>query len=441
MNYLPVDQRVSRTVAEAAITEYFPGVSIAYLKAILIAMGVAESGGGMVPMLWATGPTGAAKSTTIRIVLEMLAEKWESMSEIPEERLDQIFGEALEETRAIVFDDFAKEPEDYKRLHTFFIRLTRGGHSYHKLHHGKRTVPMSSAIFLTDWRTPSYFLNDPQFGRRTHIVRLNVVPNWEKMGRKVESWWMKTAELQAAAETFFSYVIDDFFPDGDAEGFDVKMQRLGIHQLLDETGEDAHEHKSSLRELVYDLVMGICTMRSVNPIEEKRLGRGYREVIWKTQGTIGQACTDLVESLGAAKLNMESLNHVLEQFKGDLQDMFGLHGPATLQLRDYGAKTFIRLVEEGVRAHDRTKRINEELFPVWPLPATHRAEALTPKRVNGHANGHHMNGHTNGHAHLVKVEPKTDFDYNQPPQTRAAFNLPQFSAIQVCAVRPLARDD
>lgn len=417
VTYLSPDKRVAQAIAEQRISDFFPGVSITYLKALIIAMGCGESGAGMPPMLWATGPTEAAKTTTSRIVLEMLGERFQSMSEIPEDRLDQIFGEALDSSRLILFDDFAKNPEDYKRLHTFFIRINRGGHVYHGLRVGKREPPVNSAILLTDWRTPAYFMNDPQFGRRVHIVRLNKIPNsWEGLNIKVEKWWLKTPEIQQAAETFFSNVIDDFFPDGDQEGFDNKMARLGIHRVVDEAG-DVAEQKVSLRELVHQLVVGICTTESKNAIDERRLGKGFCEIIWRTQGTVSEACTALVDSLGLVKMNSESLNHVLEQFKNELQEIFHLDAPATLQIKDYGSRTFIRLVEEGIKTHSRSKRINKELFTSWP-PV--------------------LNGHTNGHSHPVidtvtPIEPTQSFDrYREPailPAVPAFDPLPNFPGI------------
>ncbi len=433
--YREPEKRVSQEVAEQRILDYFPGISIQYMKALLIAMGVAESGRGSIPILWATGATEAAKTTTIRIILEMFGEEFQSLSDIPEDRLDQIFGESLEQSRIVVFDDFAKEPEDYKRFHTFFIRLNRSGHTYHKLRHGRYKVPVNSAVLLTDWRTPIWFMNEKQFGRRVHIIHLERLPvGWESLKRRLEGWWNQTPEMLQAAESFFSYIVDEFFGPGDTENFEAKMTKIGVHKVADEAGS-VNEQREILGDMVHELVEAIVRTPVIqHGHDEKRLGRGFREIVWGEGQEIGRLCSALVDSLGDVPKNQENLHHVLEPFKLDLHKMFPLKFRATLDIKDYGRKTYIRLIQESGALRSPIKLINEELFEIWPIPPggfprhAQRIEHVPP--VNGHANG-------NGH-HAVNGAPTIPVkDFHQfmtpaaPPAQvqRAEFNLPQFSAL------------
>ncbi len=426
--YKPVTERYTPEVAEKHITDYFPGVSVPYLKALLIAAGCAESGEGSIPMLWATGSTESAKTTTIQIILNMLGEPYQNLSMIKEERLDQVFGRALEGSRLILFDDFAKEPENYVFLHPFFTRINRGNHTYHQLHVGETKTPLNSAVLLTDWRQPPFFMNEVQFGRRTHIIHLERVPvSWEKLGHRVEKWWLKTPELTKAAESFFSWVIDDFFPAGDRESFEMKMKRLGIYRVYDENGS-VDEQREILRASVHDLILAVCKkpQGGLSSMDEKRLGRGYREIVWGEGNEIGRLCTTLVDSLGDVHKTAENLHHVLEPFKLEFHKMFPLKGRATVEIKDYGRKTYIRFVQEGAAARNPQKLINEEIFEVWPPPPEGFA------KVNGS-----VNGHTNGHSHSaaaespsIVTEPTQDFSRFARPAGEATLPLPQFPALQ-----------
>ncbi len=418
--YLPHDRRCTLAEAERRIENYFPGISLKYMKALLIAGGCAESGEGPVPILWANGPTGSGKTATIKIVLDMLGEEFKQVSSATEDRLDQMFGEALTVSRYVLFDDFAKKPDDYVRFQAFFTRLSREGFSYHKLHHGLRTLPVNSSLILTDWKTPAAYVNQPQFSRRTHFIRIPSLSHpWDKKETlRLKSWWQKDDLLRNAAESFYSHVVDEYFPEGDDQEFSVKMSRLGVGRLQDEAG-DLLEERDILREHVYDLIIGLCSSRP-HDSTWKRIGRGYIDIPWREHGQVGAACTALVESLGDAKYNEDNLNHALEQFKLELNKMFPLVRQATLSIKSIASRTYIRLIQDG-KDDDGTYRVNAELMTQWPLPANHRDQvlgslasvsshlrtqrvqlnghAVNGHQVNGH-NGHHVNGHTNGHGAL-----------------------------------------
>ncbi len=372
--YLAPTERVSLADAEKTIEEYFPGVSINYVKALIIAMGCAESGQGDIPILWATGPTEAAKTTTARIVMEMYGEGFHSMSEVPEDRLDQIFGETLEKTRLIMFDDFAKESENYKRFHTFMIRMNRSGHTYHKLHYGERTTAINNAVILTDWRIPAFFSHDPQFGRRVHLIRLTnrLQKSWSALGHFVEGWWQTNAVLAKAANSLHSWMIDEFFPEGDRDSFATKMERLGIHKLKDEVGQD--EGKEAMADIVRSLVLALGESPAAPVDIQKRLGSGMQLVSWNEGSPVGGPCVLLCDSLGSDKRSQDELRHVLDPFQLELPKMFVLaEGVVSVEfdLKAWGKNLYIRLVEAGRSIRSKSRRVNREVFSTWPPTPIH----------------------------------------------------------------------
>jgi len=380
VNYVPVKERLALAECERRIEEYFPGVNLTYVKALIIAAGCAESGKGAIPMLWATGVTGSAKTTTITLVQEMYGESYANLSEVEDDdRLVQLFGESLESTRLITFDDFAKEASSHKRFHTFLIRLNRHGHSYHKLFVGKQTPPVNSAVILTDWTIPRFFAVDPQFGRRVHLITLEsrLKVSWEKIGHYVEDWWKKTPELTTAACGLHSWIVDEFFPEGDEQTFSQKMERLDIFPLEDEIA--VGEGQSAMQELIVQLVEAIATTPVYDqPSMERRIGKGVRHVDWR-KGPIGSVCTTLVESLGKTDrdetkvYNLDNLKHVLDPYQLKLVGLFAVQHDVTsiaFDLKVWGDALFIRLIESGKSFRAKSRRVNEELFVDWPPKPT-----------------------------------------------------------------------
>lgn len=384
VSYIPREERLPLAQAEAAITDYFPGLNLLYLRALIIAAGCAESGIGGVPMLWATGPTESAKTTTINIMLEMYGETFQNLSGMNEDRLNQVVGDALHQSRALVFDDFAKQPSEFSRLHTFVIRLNRNGYTHYKNYVGAETPPFNNAVIFTDWRVPPFFSQDPQFGRRVHLLRLdNRLPiGWDKLGRQVEKWWKVTPELTKAACAFHSWVVDEYFSVGDMETFNAKMVRLGIPKLEDEA--NASDTQEAVKELVVQLVAAISEMPAAVAEVQRRVGRGARYIDWDNPSDkVGVACKLLIDSLGKPASGARSrgrnddrtfytpdnLRHVLDPFQLHLPKMFAFKDGIVsieFEIRSWGEASYIRLAEGGRAKRSKTRAINDELFNVWP---------------------------------------------------------------------------
>ena len=378
VNYVAVKDRMPLDKAEAIISDYFPGVNMLYVKALIIAAGCAESALGGVPMLWATGPTEAAKTTTIRLVLEMYGEPFQDLSNLTEDRLAQSTGDAMRLSRLLVFDDFAKNPSDYRRLHTFVIRLNRGGFTHYKNYEGAETPPFNNAVIFTDWRIPAFFSQDPQFGRRVHLLRLDnrLAVGWDKIGHTVEDWWKRNDELTKAACALHSWMVDNFFPAGDTESFSAKMSLLGIPKLEDEAGST--DTQEAIKELVVELIDRMASSAEEDETTQKRVGRGSRFIDWNKPGTVGATCLLLVESLGKGSSgsrdedkihSADNLKHVLDPFQLHLPKMYTFREgikAVEFEVRSWGSRSYVRLVEAGRATRSRSRSVNGDLFTTWP---------------------------------------------------------------------------
>lgn len=384
ISYTPRDGRMPLAKAEAVISDYFPGINMLYVKALIIASGCAESGIGGVPMLWATGPTEAAKTTTINIVLEMYGETFQNLSGMNEDRLNQVVGDAMHLSRMLVFDDFAKQPSEFQRLHTFVIRLNRNGYTHYKNYVGAETPPFNNAVIFTDWRIPPFFSQDPQFGRRVHLLRLdNRLPiGWDKLGRMVERWWKASPELTQAASALHSWVVDEYFSPGDTEPFNTKMVRLGIPKLEEEA--NASDTQEAVKELVGQLVTALSESTAAPAEVQRRVGRGARFIDWdNTTDNVGNVCKLLIDSLGKPASGARSrgkhddrtfytpdnLRHVLDPFQLHLPKMYQFKDGVTsieFEIRSWGEASYIRLAEGGRAKRSKARAINDELFVSWP---------------------------------------------------------------------------
>lgn len=371
VQYREPKDRIALKEAERRLLAYFPGVSLRYLRAILCVLGCGESGIGKLPILWATGETGSSKTTAIKIITEMLGDRWEPLMALEPERFGQAFGEAASRSRLVVWDDFAKDEELYADLHAFILHLDRAGLSYHKLHVGPQNLPLDCGVILTDWNLPAIFTADKQWGRRVHLIRLEATANWEAMGHLVEGWPWATPELTDAAETFFSCFVDDYFgPDEKPAdtSFEAKMKRLGINLLCHEQGQDVVEQREARKTFVRALVKALAKAPDAEPKIVHALGKGFQAINWGNDGSeISGPCTTLVKMQSGGKLSAEALNRAVQDLNPELHKMFRMlpEMRAKIVAKDFGAgATYVRLEQDGLAgAHNRARKFNRDLFP------------------------------------------------------------------------------
>jgi hypothetical protein len=371
--YVDVAHRMNLDIAWKHVTDYFPGIDVNYVTALIMARGCAESRMGKPAIIEVTGDTGSAKTTTVRIVQEMYGEPTSEITGARPDRLDQLFGESLSLSRLILFDDFAKGDsrskdvqERHQMLYHLLLRIGDGVFSFHKLHKGLKQVPMESCVVLTDMKLPPFFVNDAQFGRRVVLVRLDrPVPNWEAMGRQLQGWWRTSPELVEAVNAIHSYICDTYFAEGQSLGFQRMAKMIGYNTVKEDLADDDATH--AIRDLVCDLVRAIGGASDEPEEVQHRVGRGMKLLSVGSDGSaITVAAKELVASLGDRKLTGDLLKHVIDPFQAQLHLIFGMHTPAMFQVKEWGERTYIRLIESGKSKYSKSRLVNTELFTQWP---------------------------------------------------------------------------
>ena len=368
VGYRAASARIPKTEAEARIQARWPGINLTYMTAIVVALGHGESGVGRVPMLWAQGPSGSAKTTTLRIVASMMGEDTINLSSAGEDRLDQLYGEALSRTRFILFDDFAKQEEHHQTLSTFFLRVNRL-HSAHKLYHGMNHQRVKAPIFLTEWAMPESFVADRQFARRVHMIQLNtVVKGWDETRANLEDWWREDDEIREATESWFSYIVDEFFDVQRQISWPVAMRMLGI-PAVNELNRD-ETSTAGVRSLVCLLAYEIIRASVTSPLSDPHLASvvGNGAVLAQPGATqpVGQVVQRLLDTRGAPKWHWFNLQRIVADHAEALKVALGLKCSAEIQGKMNGNSLYLRVVEVSPGRH--SKRFNQRLCEEWPLP-------------------------------------------------------------------------
>jgi hypothetical protein len=374
VSYVDRERRISIEEAERRISEYFPGLSIKALRACLVMIGCAEAGVGRVPILWLTGPTGAAKSTCILIASCMFSEPVVDLYPAfgKDGRLSQTYADALDLSRFITVDDFAKDPELNDDILNFILHK-HSTHTGHKLYKGAFPERIKAPIFLTDRQTPSVFYNDQQFGRRVHIIHLDeAIPvSWDTLGHYAHDWWKQTPELRAAACAFYSDVVDRFFSPGAPASADEAMRTLGV-PLVKEASAGGAGDAPKIEALVQAFAYEVCRIASQVTVEDPMITRrafsGAVKVDVFQSSALGKLATYLLETRGSAKAHWFNLERVIDDHTHTLEQTLGLKAAVKVQGKQLGREIYVRLVERDAPAHARGKWVNHALFNQWPPP-------------------------------------------------------------------------
>jgi hypothetical protein len=351
-------------------------VSLLAMRALLVSIGCAEAGKGRVPVLWLTGDTGSAKTTHVDIIASMLGEDKIDIFALLEQkdRLNQVYGTSLERSRCIMFDDFAKEVDLYGFIQNFIIHL-HSTHTYHGMYKGALTVPIRAPIILTDRNTPGYFLRDLQFGRRVHILPLQgrIKIGWDTIGHYAKGWWKSSPEMREAANSFFSYVVDEFFPEGSPASIDNAMATLGIARVS-EFNNDMSE-VDTVRELTHAFAYELCRVYATQrqtAEEQSRERFTFRGAVFVDTtvqtSTLSRIAAHLFNSRNIRRQEWAALDRILADHAGTLHEVLGLDGPCYFHGRQVGGRIYVALHPQVTGHRARSKKVNHHLWNVWPPP-------------------------------------------------------------------------
>ena len=287
--------------AEGVFERLFPGVSWQAIRTQICAAGVAqELRLGLHPLLFVAGPSGAAKTATVKLAAGILGTGATDVSyHADEEKLRRAIAAAGSMSAFALCNEFIK---DYRRLKRTadplgametFLSLTPETLN-HVMFVGPRTVGKLPAVVITEPRLPLVVSRNYQLARRFRLIQLygekkqwgqtfaslNLPPDALHLYR------LRDAELAEAADTILSDLIDAYFatPTNDWEAM---ANSLGVPTIA---ANPDFEDPNAIRGEFYRLV---CAAPDITePRLVKRLGPGTG---WKHIHR-GDADSELVEA-------------------------------------------------------------------------------------------------------------------------------------------------
>lgn len=261
--YLPESKRVPLKDCEAKILESFPGLRLDYLKLCMAARGYAESGIGMVPLVIATGPSGAGKTKIIELAAVILGDQ---AVKVPRGRWQESLGYQASRGGLVILDEFAKGyvGDKLRSALDFLLEIDRTFY-YRRLYAGPTQVHLNSAIFATNNKYGEELDEHEQVGRRAVRVRLTkVTPDWTETNGAggLEFWRQANKDV---CDSYLSWVTDELFSDVHNQhktSFHTIAADLGFSRLKDSADGDGTDRR------IREFFRALCKMKEDN-------GRGW----------------------------------------------------------------------------------------------------------------------------------------------------------------------
>lgn len=266
------DEEASWRVLEAI----FPGLSRALVRLLVAARGCSEGEVGMPPMIFISGPTSAAKSSTVVLAAAVCGDSnhsvvWSSALD----RVRQSLLEAKQSGSFVTFNEILKDGKSAGQslLQTmdFLLNLTPDSLS-HKLYVGPVELGGLPVCVWTDTSVPAELKQDAQLARRLVHAHLPRQVDWASSLRthglsQIRSTRSLSQEVASACDTVLSAVIDEFFSS--PLTFEEIAASLGFKTLAQSS--EAAESVTALVALFAAAVSSTGDARHVT-------GRGWRVV-------------------------------------------------------------------------------------------------------------------------------------------------------------------
>lgn len=238
--YVPGSSRMPMDAAWAEMETRFPGLDRAYLELLIVARGYAESGAGRVPRLLVTGPSGSAKSTTVRLASAIVGDVCRAIPYTASFR--ERFDTAVSEAGFLLCDEFAKpaRAKSGKRRvdegpgFAFFLDMEDRAYSARLIYIGPVQLRLDSVVIVTGTGFPPAILEDLQIARRFIHIHLT---------QRTPGPWEETCGFSDVANTrrylpdicdaIVSDIIDRYFvlPDPGRASFERAAMSLGFRSL------------------------------------------------------------------------------------------------------------------------------------------------------------------------------------------------------------------
>lgn len=351
--YVDIESRMPEAQAKGIIEQACPGVSWELIKLLIAAKGIAEASIGMPPMVYISGPTGAAKSSTIGLAAAMCGDAVTDVVWVNNvERVRQSIQESKERGTFVAFNEILKESSRAKngpvQTADFILNLTADSVS-HKMYVGPVQLGTLPVFVWTDTHVPLELKQDAQLARRLIHVHLSHQVDWRETLRSSGLNQMRrirtlSQQYADACNSIVSGVIDEFFRD--PMTFEDIAAKLGYTPMAQSS--EAAEGEEVLRLFF----AGVCAAPELTAADAARwTGRGWKLIQRSHETPLSslweQVCDDgWLSSRRCEEVDWCKLLKLSEPCKFELR----LHGNAKLALRFKSV--------EGTRS---TYRVNSEL--------------------------------------------------------------------------------
>jgi hypothetical protein len=287
--YLPrYEKPMTEERAWGVLEQLMPGLDRALVKVTLCAIGTAqETLLGMTPLVFVTGASGAAKTTTVKVGAAVAGVKsWDVVYDADTTRFRAGIKTAAENTPVVMVNEILKDAErgngrsrlSPKQALDPVLNLTPTAAS-HMLFRGTEQMGRLPAIFMTEPLLPLHLKDEKQLARRLRHYRVH---GEKKVWRQtltaanlspdtMEKLRLVSSEVAAACNTILAAVTDEFFSA--PVPFDVMADSLGVKTVDD--SDDFEDHRPYLRELFRQ----VCLAPDItNERLQKMYSNGYKRV-------------------------------------------------------------------------------------------------------------------------------------------------------------------
>lgn len=260
------------------ICRLYPGICVPYVKLMLVAKGYAEGATGMPPMVFVTGPTGAAKTGCIHVAASIAGDcvsehVWSSNVD----RTRQAIKDSKDTGTYVAFNEFMKEAERQKQTALqaadFILNLTPNSMSW-KIWTGPVRLGDLPVFIWTDTRMPLELKQDAQLARRLIHVNLSSEVDWRPTLfangiSQIQDFRVSSQEHADIANTIISEIIDEFFKS--TTSFEEAARSLGFTPLR----ESAEAEEGN--EALVAFYKAVCAAPALDGADATRWsGKGWK---------------------------------------------------------------------------------------------------------------------------------------------------------------------
>lgn len=287
--YVPVSQRMKEDQAWAEIETVAPGIDRVLVEAALCAFASAqETQMGLLPVVFVSGPTGAAKTSTLKFAAGIAGTNCgDVVVQSDETRYREAVRRCGRSGPAAIYNEILKDSARGRRALSAkealdpILNMTPDSMS-HALYTGPVRLGRVPAMFLTEPVLPLDVVDETQLARRIRHYRVyGEKKTWPQtigaagLGDKLYMLRTVSPRMNQACDAIISWITDRWFAV--PTGWDKIADALGVHTIRDSS--DFKDMRPWLREF-FRLV---CKAPALDKREAAVYGVGYKRLS-RTEG-------------------------------------------------------------------------------------------------------------------------------------------------------------